>query len=147
MPKKDTDSKTTNPRKKGAKFREPVVRAIKDAYYMNGLEAAMEKFKAMREHLADYTPGWSDIAGEVMAFLKEKKEEEQMAAGERERQMNRMDSDLSHGQGVTLVVTQNNSPTTNSTTTIDEQHNDNCLQTWGKVENSNFVTPQTDGTA
>lgn len=138
-------NKPTKSRKKETTVREVVVKGVQDTYELDGLEAAREKFKTLRELLADYTPEWSTIAEEAEAFLKEKKKEEQEAVGE--RQMNSMNFDLPPGQGVTVVMTQINSPTTTNTTTIGEQYNDNCLQMWGKVENSKFVTPQTDGTA
>jgi hypothetical protein len=141
MPNKDAGYRTRSSKNESV-YGAPILQAIEDAYYMYGLEAAMEKLKAMREHLADYTPGWSDIAAKALAFFKEKRELEQKAAEERERQQNQGYQDPLYGHGVTFIVTQNNVPTSTHTTTIEEQHNEECLQTWGKVENSKFVTPQ-----
>ncbi len=87
MPNMDTAYKPTKSRLKDTTVREAVMRSVQDAYELDGLEAANEKFKAMRELYADYTPEWSVIAGEVLVFFKDKKKEEQTAAVERERQM------------------------------------------------------------
>lgn len=65
MPNKDAGYRTRSSKNESV-YGAPILQAIEDAYYMYGLEAAMEKLKAMREHLADYTPGWSDIAAKSL---------------------------------------------------------------------------------
>lgn len=125
MPKEDTSNRTKR-KKKETTLREAVVGRVGQFFELHGLEAAMEKFDAMKV-LFSGCQDWPDIEKEVMDFFMEKKRLSIQADGERQQQMEEawmrgLAKGINGGQVNLLTGTNSQAPFYSSTPTMGGGH-------------------------
>ena len=121
MPKEDTARRTMR-RKKDTTLREAVMGRVEEVFGLQGLDAAIKEFDELKVRFSG-CEDWHDIEKDVKDFFMEKRREEQLAAAERQQQIDQalvigLAKGISGGQVNLLTGTNSQAPYYSSTPTI-----------------------------